>query len=712
MLENKPKLVLMKSDRRNMVSVTLAFVKPARYFFICTSLLLLPAYLIGQTPDVPAPITDEQMENITENNDDAETEDDSFLQSMQQFVKEPVNLNTATAAQLEELVILTPIQIQNLLSYRSLLGNFINLYELQAIPAWTIALIQKIRPFITVRENVVFKHSVKERMSGGTASILSRTSQVLEKSKGYLLNDSVANNFYPGSPQKLFVRYKYQYKNLLQYGLLAEKDAGEQFFRGAQKQGFDFYSAYFFVRNIGIIKQLAIGDFSINMGQGLIQWQSLAFKKGADIAGIKRQLSVLRPYNSAGEINFHRGAGITIGRKNWETTVFASYKKVDANFAVDTTNAGVVTSFQTSGLHRTNSETADKGIQRQLAFGGNFGYTNNNFHFGVNAIQYHFNLPVLKAADPYNLYAISGNNLGNYSVDYSYTLKNMHLFGEAAVSNHFAKAFVNGLLISVDENVDLSLLYRNISAKFHSLYSAAFTENTTPTNEKGIFAGISIRLSNIYKIDAYVDMYKFPWLKSLTDAPSLGADYMLQAGYKPNKQLEISIRYRTENKSKNFNPDLLTMSPVAERPRQQIRAQVNYKINTAVSFRNRVEMIWYDKKGPGSQEGFLSFVDVLYKPLLKKYSTGIRLQYFETGGYDSRMYAYENDVMYSYSIPVFYDKGFRYYLNISYDVSKKNAVWIKWAQTIYKNKTSIGSGLDEIQGNKKSEIKIQWLHVF
>ena len=143
------------------------------------------------------------------------------------------------------------------------------------------------------------------------------------------------------------------------------------------------------------------------------------------------------------------------------------------------------------------------------------------------------------------------------------------------------------------------------------------------------------------------------------------------------------------------------------KPRQNFRSHFNYKINGAITFRNRVEMVWFDKKGTGAENGFLSYVDVVIKPMMKKYSGSIRLQYFETEGYNSRMYAFENDVLYSFSIPVFYDKGFRYYLNLNYDVSKKLTVWLRWAQTVYTNKTSIGSGLDEIAGNKRSEVKVQ-----
>jgi hypothetical protein len=140
--------------------------------------------------------------------------------------------------------------------------------------------------------------------------------------------------------------------------------------------------------------------------------------------------------------------------------------------------------------------------------------------------------------------------------------------------------------------------------------------------------------------------------------------------------------------------------------------QISYKINSAVTLRNRVELLWYDKKGTNQENGFLTYFDFLYRPLLKPYSATLRLQYFETDGYNSRLYAYENDVLYSYSIPVFFDKGYRYYLMLNYDLTKKMSLWFRWAQTIYRDKNLIGSGLDEIEGNKKTEVKLQARYIF
>ena len=682
------------------------------YLFFC--FIILHGSLSAQVTEVPATTTEQQLENITENNEDAETEDDSYLQEMVQFLKNPVNLNTADESLLKDLKVLSPLQMQNLVSYRRILGKLLNEYELQAIPGWDLQTIRKIRPYITITNDIRLFESIGKRLRNGEHSLLLRATQVLERSKGYLTDPATATNYYPGSPQKLLLRYKYIYKNLLQYGFVAEKDAGEQFFKGNQKNGFDFYSAHIFIRDLGIVKSLALGDYTVNMGQGLTQWQSLAFKKGPDIAATKRQSAVLRPYNSAGEINFHRGIGITIGKKNWEATLFGSFRKLDANLVPADTliYEDIITSFQTSGFHRTKSEVDDKNIQRQIAFGGNISFQFNNLHMGVNGIHYDLKYPVIKDQIAYNSFALNGKSFGNYSFDYSYTYRNMHLFGEMASNGNKGLAFVNGLFISVSSRVDMSFFYRNISKEYQSLYTNAFTESTYPTNEKGFFSGISIRPVQQWQIDAYVDLYKFPWLKYRVDAPSTGSDYFIQLTYRPNRQFEMYSRYKRESKAINFNADQQVLNQVLNQPRQNWRTHFSYKINREFTLRSRTEIVWFDRKGATASNGFLMYADVVYKPMLKPFSASIRLQYFETDDYNSRLYAYENDVLYSFSIPVFYDKGYRYYLNVNYDLTRKLTAWARIAQTINPDRTSIGSGLDEINGNHKTEVKLQLMYRF
>jgi hypothetical protein len=658
--------------------------------------------------DIP-PSTEQQLENLTDA-DQSETEDDSYLQDLDEFRRNPVNLNTADADELKQLRIITDLQIENLILYRKILGRLIDIYELQAVPAWDVNTIRKLLPFVSIAIPVSFKEEAGKRFRDGDHSLLLRGSQILEKSDGF--DKSTSGTKYLGSPQKVLFRYRYNYKNLLQYGLTGDKDAGEQFFKGAQNKGFDFYSFHFFARKIGIIKSLALGDFTVNMGQGLIQWQGLAFKKSSDVMGVKRQSAVLRPYTSAGEFYFHRGAGITIEKGKIEATAFVSIRKLSANFVADTiNNEDFISSFLTSGYHRTTSENEDRNNLTQTAYGGNVIYRGNRGHVGINGIYYNFSLPVQKRDEPYNLYAISGKNWSNFSIDYGYTFKNLHVFGEAAADKNFNKAFINGLLISVDPRADISFVQRTINAGYQSINGNAFTENTYPTNETGFYTGITIRPATAWRLDAYGDIYKFPWLKYLVDAPSNGRDFLVQLTYTSNKQLEIYTKYRVETKQSNQPDNTTTTNYLVAIPRQNWRIQVSYKLNHAIAIRNRVELLWYDNNGVNKENGFLYFFDFAYRPLLKPFSGVMRLQYFETDGYNSRIYAYENDVLYSYSIPAFFDKGFRYYFTLNYDISKKMSLWLRWAQTIYRDQNTIGSGLDEISGNHKSEIKVQarWL---
>lgn len=655
---------------------------------------------------------EQQIENLTENTE-GETEDDSFLQSLDQFKKNKINLNTAGINELRELKILTDLQIQNLIRYRNLLGKFLSIYEIQAIPTWDLQTIQTILPFIRVGESQTLSEDFNKRLSLGQHSILARVQQIVETSKGYTRPDSISNK-YLGSKQRVFFRYKYVYRNLLQYGLVGDKDAGEQFFKGNNTKGFDFYSFHIFARNIGKVKELALGDFTVNMGQGLIQWQSMAFKKSADVTAIKRQAATLRPYNSAGEINFHRGIGATISAsKKIDITAFASIRNLDGNFNVDTSinNDDFISSLYNTGYHRTPNEITNQNTTQQTSLGAVINYNNKNLHIGLNGIAFKFSVPIKRSLELYNQYAIQGKDWYNYSIDYSYTYRNLHFFGETALSKGNAIATVNGLLLSLDAKVDASIIYRNIQKNYQSLYTNAFTESTYPNNENGLFTGLALRPFAFLSISAYADVFSFPWLRYRVDAPSKGSDYFIQATYKPSKMVELYTRYTNQSKAINLSGLSLPTRLTVNRPRQNWRTQLTYKYNKELTFKSRVELLWFDaREKERAEQGFMMYADASYKPFGKPISLNMRLLYYETDSYDSRIYTYENDVLYSFSIPAFYGKGFRYYLNLNYDVSKKITTWFRLAQTVYSNQTIIGSGLDEIQGNKKTEVKFQVLY--
>lgn len=659
--------------------------------------------------ELPA-TTEQQMEDLTEISE-GDPDDDSYWQQLEPYRRHPLDLNLADEDDLNDLPLLSALQIESLLSYRRLLGKFISIYELQAIPYWDIATIKKLKPFVTVSIAGSERDRFPKRFRGGDQLLLFRLGTILEKSKGFERDGGGAK--FNGSPLKAFFRYRYSYKNLLQFGVTGEKDAGEQFFKGGQPKGFDFYSVHLFARKIGIIEALALGDFTVNMGQGLIQWQSLAFRKSGDVMQVKRQSPALRPYSSAGEFNFHRGIGVSLRKKRTELTLFGSYRVLDGNVNPDSLSAGeTIGSFSSSGNHRTDAELADRHAVRQKAGGASLKIRLAGLHLGINGIWHAFSTPVRKRDEPYNQFAISGTEWFNASVDYGYTWRNIHVFGEAAVDKQMDRAILNGLMISVDRRADISIVYRDLSPRYQAVRGNAFTESSSPSNEQGIFAGVSVRPFDNWRFDLYADFFRFPWLRYLADAPGDGREFFVQAVYTIFKNAELTLRYRSETKQGNYPDNPTVTNYLVSIPRRNLRFQFAYGVNKATTVRSRFEWNWYGAGDELAESGSLLFFDWVHKPMTKRYSLAVRVQFFETGGYNSRIYAYEQDLLFSYSVPAFFDQGTRYYAVVNYDIMKNAGLSLKWAQTVYKGKNAIGSGLDEIGGNKKSELKLQLKYLF
>jgi DNA uptake protein ComE-like DNA-binding protein len=680
-------------------------------------LFLLSGFAAAQEKEKINTVNEQQLESLAASRESV-PEEDAAIQFRAHAQRHLLNLNTADADELNALQVLLPQQVDNLITYRRLLGKLLSIYELQAIPGWDLSTIHLILAYCTVTDNIQLIEKFKQRWKGGEKIFLVRYSEQPEKAKGYLISPDAGKQFYAGGRMALFSRYQYNFKQLLQWGITSEKDAGEPFLKGKQRGGFDFYSIHFYMAKLGIIKALALGDFTINLGQGLVQWQSMAFGKSADVLMVKRASPVIKPYSSSGEYNFQRGLGITIGKQNWELTFFASLHNISSNQVTDTVSKQLeVTSLKLDGLHRTPSENNDRNNLRLFTTGGRAGYTFQRARININFIQHRFSVPLQPPVQPYDLFSLQGNKLSNISMDYSYSFRNIHWFGEFALDDHFNKALISGALVPVAPVADLSFLYRNISPRYRSINASAFTVNTNPVNESGLFMGVSLRFTSAVRLDGSADLFHFPWLKYLVDAPSYGSSYLIQLTYTPRKSLEIIARYKYEYREEANKDSQLVIKATAPVQTRGFRFQVNWEIARTWALRERVELSGYSNSSSEPELGFLFYTEGWYKPVHQNWSANLRLQYAETGGTNARIYGYENDVLYSTSIPFSSGKEFRYYCNLQLKThyksvhikNKKNHVnyWFKFSQSIFPGSSTIGTGLDQIKGNHKTDIRLQ-----
>lgn len=654
--------------------------------------------LLGQ--ELPSP-TEQQVENLAEET----PEDDALLQNLAYFKAHPLNLNTVLAEEWQGLRLLTDLQIGHFLAYRKRFGPLVSIYELQAVPGFDLATVRRLLPFVFVGPVVPVTQTLRQRFSGADQMVLFRTARQLEKSKGY---NKDLPTYYLGDAFRLQLRYRYQHKTDLYYGLVADKDAGEAFGSSRGKLGFDFYSAHLFARNLGKVKAVSLGDYTVNLGQGLTQWQSLGFGKSADVINIKRQSPVLLPYRSAGEFLFNRGAAVTLGSGNWNSTLFFSYRNLTGNLDADS-NSRRISSLSTSGYHRTQGELADRSSVNDQSVGGNLAYREEHWHIGVNGVIHRFSLPLQKADEPHNRFAFSGTVAANGSLDYSYTYNNVHLFGEAATDRKGNAAFLSGALISAGPNVDLSILYRNLSPRYRVLFGNAFTESSLPTNEQGLYTGIQVRPAGGWLLSAYADQYRFPFLRFRTAAPTRGWDYLAQLTHTPNKSTELYLRFRSENKPLNPSGSPAPMVSPEDHTKKSLRFQWVTTLWPALTLKGRTEMSWFNRGKPNAEEGFLSYLEGAYRAN-SRWKGNLRIQYFETDGFESRIYTYESDVLYSFSVPAYFDRGLRYYLNLNFEPTDGMQMALRLAQTVYAGRAIIGSGLDETQGNRRTEVKVHGIY--
>ncbi len=637
-----------------------------------------------------------------------------LIEELNYLMLHPLNINTATAEDFDAFIFLNELQVNDLLKQRQRLGRFDNMFQLQLVESLSYRDIQNL-------SNFVYTGPIEEKASGqlkrslkyGRHDIFLRYERVLEQREGYKpIADSVLeespNKRFLGNPDKYYLRYSYRSRNI-RWGFNAEKDPGEEFFSGYQKQGFDFYSGYLMVEDISWIDKIVIGDYNVDAGQGLALWSGLSFGKSVDISAIRKQSRGLRPSTSMNEFGYLRGIAVEKQFGPVSATMFYSRAMRDANAVVidSLDELSAVSSLQQTGYHYTQSLADDKNVVEEQMYGANISYQTAKLKLGATAYSFNLDKPLEKNSSLYNAYDFHGTRRLVAGVDYGYNMRNFILFGETAWSGNGGWGTVNGFIARPASGIYLSMLYRWYQKDFQNVKGGAFGENSSNQNEEGIYAGITAQLNREFSFKAYADHFRFKWLNYRVDAPSYGSEYMAQLEYDPAKNWSAYLRYRLENKLLNRTADDLIINQPADRKRQGFRMNISWQANNWLKFNNRVEWSQYNMEGSPAENGWLIYQDILLRPGNKPYSLSFRYALFNTDSYNARLYAYEHDVLYAFSIPAYNYEGFRTYLVLKYEITDQIDFWFKIARSQYTNREAIGTGLNEISVPHKTDIKLQ-----
>lgn len=638
---------------------------------------------------------------LDETTDETAAGVDQIYDDLEWLSANPINLNTAQIGDLEKLPFLNTSLITGFLNYRNRVGELFSVYELISVDGFTNEIIGNMAAFTVVAP------LDKKVVSYFRNEMNLRYQRTIEKSKGFL-PDGEEPPKYSGSPDKYYMRYKGSYGERFRWGVTAEKDPGEQFFNGDNTYGFDFYSAYFQYKGEKFIREVCLGDFQVKMGQGLIFWNGFGQRKSLDNVGVRMLGQGLAPYTSTDENNYLRGVAVAMQKHRFGATLFLSNKNIDGNVAeIDSLgNVIAVTSLQSTGYHRTSNEIDDENSTKIFTAGASLKFLiSDNFSAGINGVCQQFGAKLMPEERLYNKFYFRGTRNCNFSADMHWVGNSMSAFGEFAISRSNGKAVVVGMEAVPARNMTMSLSYRNYARDYQSINGNAFAAGSSPSNEEGFYAACNMfPLKNI-RVSGFIDVYKSHWLKYTSQSPVRGFDMNLQAEYSMSDNLTFCVRAKTGIVDERSSAQSTVKYDVPKKT-QRFRCNLNWTVSKSVACRFRVETSHYEKEKL-SENGVACFTDFLLRSSSDKFSLSARVAYFNTSSYNSRIYAYENDMPQCFFIPVFYDEGFRAYVQTKLKFGKAVVCYLKYGRTAYFGKDTIGSGDNEIQGNSRNEIKAQ-----
>lgn len=685
-----------------------------------TSISLLLVFLLPYLATAQSPTKEAiDLESFIERLFPIQEEDidyESIYEALFQLYLNPIDINRADAEILQATYLLNPLQVSSLINYRNAFGPLLSLYELQAVPEFDLQTITNLIPFITLGDSGLKSKKFWDRVrQEEQAYLLFRHQRTWETRRGFSPADTSDNGTvssrYLGDPNTIYLRFRIQHARDFSMGITLDKDAGEQFTWDGKtaRYGFNFFSFHFTRYFVGKWKTIALGDFQASFGQGLVFGAGYSLGKGAETVPTIRRSSIgILPYTAAMEFGFFRGIGATRQFKNWQASLLASHNSRDGRISVsiDSLDSAedIISSINQSGLHRTSSELSTKSQFKETNLGGNvqFSHPSGKFQMGANSLFTRFDNIWERTPQLYNRFEFVGQSNLVSSLYFNYNWKNFFLFGESAISQSGGSGSVLGFVSSLSKQVDFSLLWRNYERNFHSFYASGFAENTRPINEQGVYLGIQIKPEKRWKINAYYDFFKFPWLRYRVYAPSSGHEWLARISYQPTRNLLAFIQIREEQKDRNLSDSGEPTLPYLIQPVKKLNGLVSLEsqLTKNLFLRSRI-LVSQVKIEAKPTYGFMMLQDVQYGK--NHWRLTGRVALFDADTYDNRLYAFENNVLWTFSIPAFSGRGMRYYVLGQYQFTPKLTAYLRFSRTSYTDREVISSGLQTINGPNQTD---------
>ena len=655
-------------------------------------------------------VLEEIAEQLITNDEDNAYQWENLFEELSDLKENPLNINSATKEQLERFPFLNSQLIENILYYLYKYGAMVSINELMVVEDMDLATFRLLKPFITCQplEEKTHTPTLKSILKYGKQELSARMDIPLYTRAGY---QPFTSDYIKENPNKRYLgpsfyhnlRYKFRYTDKVYIGFTAEKDPGEPFFAGNNKKGYDYYSPYFYIRDFGKIRALALGNYRLNYGYGLVMNTDFNMGKTTALNTLLNRESGIKKHSSTDEYNYFQGiAGSIQFSEHFTADAFYSYRQMDG--IVDNR---FITSLKEDGYHRIPRDYEKKNSLTNQLIGSNIQYNGKNFELGLTAVYNFFNKVLNPTYRPYNKYYPRGSDFFNLGANYKFFLKKFTWMGEVAMDKDRRMVALNTLRYRPKANFQLIAMHRFYDVAYQSMYARSVGEGSMVQNESGFYLGMEADELWYFKLTAYIDFFYFPWKKyQMTKNGTRGIDGVIQLDYSPTHELDMFIRYRYKNKFKDYNPaegDKITVPYI----QQKGRYQLTYSPNDELVLKTTADVVHnaYQHKDPS--KGFLIKQSIGYKFPKLPLQLDASVAWFKTDDYASRITVYEKSLLYSFSMPSFYGEGERFSFNTRYELNKHIVLQGKYACTHYRDREVISSGLEQIEGNLKSDLYFQ-----
>ena len=597
------------------------------------------------------PAVETWLISYTDNNELAE----NIVFLLQDKLEHPINLNDVTRETLEQFPFLSERQIENLLEYRHDRDFFATPYELSLIEGFDEQTLSLLMPFVIAQpcqQRTPF--SFKNSFLYAKQQITTRLDYTIQEKRGYL------NGNYLGLPWAGYINYQL---NQEQFSLSAtlDQDAGEPF-TPPYNIGFDFYGGYLQWKNIGVLKNLVIGDYNAQFGQGLVMGNGNSFGNWSNLSSMVKRQDKLTGKKKGSETYYLRGTGLSLQTKHWQFTAFGSINYTDL----------------ASGIHRTLSDWEKKKSGYQWLVGAN-----------IHARYPHFKIGTTCIYDAFTHLAFMG-------LDYRTYYKNFQFSGEIAV-NHLGKiATLQNMQVQLHSSLLYALQIRYYDNGYNNASGYNSIESSYKNGEMGVFSGLEWQISSKIKLNACADVYQSLQQGYRVSKPAIHYKTHLSLAYTPNQNQQLLAKWKWtlgERNASNSNESIL---PTHRYTKNQLQVLYQGTFNNGCVVKSGWIAHFFQYHLDDLRLGNVVFQDIGWKN--NCLSVIGRLAFFDFLDYDNKITVYENDVLYAFSNTAYYGKGVKTYLNIGYKPYKGWGLYLKFSHTWYWNQNSIGSGNETIEG--------------